>query len=78
MNTCGTCKHFGEPTPSYVWAGDGYVSQTRLRACKLLEHLNRGDERKLLTEPAGVIDGSGYFATLCVSEEFGCNQWAAR
>lgn len=25
---------------------------------------------------AGVIDGSGYSATFCVSEEFGCNQWS--
>lgn len=27
---------------------------------------------------AGVIDGSGYHAAFCVSEEFGCNQHRAR
>jgi hypothetical protein len=25
-----------------------------------------------------VIDGSGYFAAICVPEDFGCNRWQAK
>ena len=27
---------------------------------------------------ACVVDGSGFYAALCVSEDFGCNQWTAK
>jgi len=30
------------------------------------------------TSAAFVRDGSGFYAVLCVMEEFGCNQWASK
>lgn len=64
MNTCGTCKHFG-PIVETI---------SVYHECLLLEHLNAA--RPCMTAPiAGVIDGSGYYATLCVKHDFGCNQW---
>ena len=38
-----------------------------------------GDRRlmkRIPEELAYVVDGSGYYAALCVSEDFGCSQWA--
>jgi hypothetical protein len=78
MNTCGTCRFFGEVHEFNVWddAKDDYVEMADYRICGLLAHLNQ--EPTLPTQPAGVIDGSGYYAALCVREDFGCNQWADR
>lgn len=80
MNTCGTCEHFGP----LVRAGERWdddandmVVPHKLHACLLLKHLNRTGNVRYEGEKAGVVDGSGYFATFCVSEEFGCNQWEA-
>ena len=80
MNTCGTCKYFGEPRGIGYWdaEADEWVDVTRFRKCNLLQHLNdSGAMPALANVPAGVIDGSGYAAALCVSDEFGCNQWSA-
>lgn len=79
MNTCGTCKHFGEPVDAMRdWeTGDDDPPPSDYHECLLLKHLNK--TRPLETSlPAGVVDGSGYYAAFCVKEEFGCNQWAAR
>lgn len=78
-NTCGTCQHFGPLIVGTLDVDDGpEETNTRFHECTLLKHLNR--QRLEIGEPqmhvAGVIDGSGYSATFCVSEEFGCNQWA--
>lgn len=76
MNTCGTCKHFGklvEGLDRHDSEGEE-LPNTRYHQCMLLQHMN-GSSQKPLAEAAGVVDGSGYFAVLCVSEEFGCNQW---
>lgn len=78
MNTCGTCKYFGEARSFEEWREDEDEERVtlRLHKCELLKHLNGGDNEQFAwTDPAGVIDGSGYHAALCVSEEFGCNQW---
>jgi len=79
MNTCGTCKFFGKVKTFEEWRDDEDEPRvnTRLHVCGLLKHLNESSGSPLSwTAPAGVIDGSGYFAALCVSDEFGCNQWA--
>lgn len=81
MKTCGTCKHFGKLVEE-VGSDSGppdfnYVPNTRFHKCELLEHINAGRPQKL-SGAAGVIDGSGYWAVFCVSEEFGCNQHAER
>lgn len=83
VNTCGTCKYFGKSLDREFWQeAGGTVVVTRLHVCDLIKHLNEGnsdeEEALLKIEPAGVIDGSGYHAALCVSEEFGCNQWASK
>lgn len=69
MNTCGTCKHFGKP----VEDEDRNVP-VGYHICTLITMRDRhidppGDET------AVVVDGSGYYAALCIKEEFGCNQW---
>lgn len=74
MNTCGTCKFFG---PS-ISDEDQAVEElpTKYHRCTLLGHLNDYRRRGNAVERvAGVVDGSGYHAALCVTEEFGCNQW---
>lgn len=81
MNTCGTCKHFGELITRYLDResehGDDEPN-TKFHQCLLLTHLNESRYTPLNAPPlpnvaAGVIDGSGYHAVFCVSEEFGCN-----
>lgn len=81
MNTCGSCKYFGKlievSLDIYPEQGDDIVN-TRYHQCDLLRHLNRHALSVPIADAAGVIDGSGYRATFCVSEEFGCNQWKPR
>lgn len=79
MNTCGSCKYFGKRIErddgEEVTAEEIYVPEI-YHVCELVEHF----EAYQLPKPAPiaiVVDGSGYFAALCVKEEFGCNQWAA-
>lgn len=83
MNRCGTCKHFGkliEGSLDVVQFEPEYEHEvnTRFHECTLLQHLNkhRFEKGEPQMQVAGVIDGSGYAATFCVSDEFGCNQWA--
>lgn len=74
MNTCGTCKYFGPLVTELTdYSGDEDVPST-YHTCLLLKHLN-GRKHYSEEAPAGVIDGSGYWAAFCVHEEFGCNQW---
>jgi hypothetical protein len=77
MNTCGTCKYFGPLIEGTLddYSGPGEVPNTKYHECQLLKHMN--GYPRFVALPAGPIDGSGYRATFCVSEEFGCNQWAA-
>jgi hypothetical protein len=81
MKTCGTCKHFGDLVDGLDQYGVGEngkdMPNKRFHKCKLLEHMN-ADRPFKLDGTAGVIDGSGYHAVFCVSEEFGCNQHAVR
>ena len=74
MNTCGTCKYFGARVEDEA---EGYMPLNTPEAyhiCKYLSQAVYGDDFK---QPAHVIDGSGYYAALCVSPEYGCNQWEA-
>ena len=78
MKTCGTCKYFGKEPHwnNYGWddEADEPLEGPVYHKCELLAHLNADSSRRDWPV-AGVIDGSGYHATLCVREEFGCNQW---
>jgi hypothetical protein len=69
VNTCGTCKYFGKPVDSAHYVPSGY------HVCRLVEQF---DAHERPSSVAGVVDASGYFAALCIREEFGCNQWAPR
>lgn len=82
--TCGNCKFKGEPIKldckfnEETWE-DGITGFFKCDLVKQgLEHSSfLGDTVDLTTENpiAFVQDGSGYFAALCVSADFGCNQW---
>jgi hypothetical protein len=75
VNTCGTCKHFGRALEFSEYDDDhNETIITKFHACKLLKHMNNCEGHKY-DGVAGPIDGSGYHAVFCVSEEFGCNQW---
>ena len=80
MNTCGTCRFFASTKLLLSYWPDGSddeIENTRLHICGLLKHLNENDasRKAAMTAIAGVVDGSGYHAAFCVSEDFGCNQW---
>jgi len=64
LNTCGTCKFRGKEDGE----GSGYF------LCGRIQHEGRGGEYKK-GHGAAVIDGSGYFAALCVETDFGCTAW---
>ena len=76
MKTCGTCIHFGGKIESYEFDDDGNERpETQMyHRGDLIKHMN-GSPRQY-GGVAGVTDGSGYHATFCVTDEFGCNQWA--
>lgn len=79
MNTCGTCKYRGEPVEHEYWdeKKDDLVTRQTYFLCDLIKHIN-GDGGEKDYAPgmgAGVKDGSGYYAALCVEEDFGCNKW---
>lgn len=82
MNTCGTCKYRGEPIEHSYWdeATDKEVEGSTYFLCDLIKHINGeyGAENYKAGLGAGVKDGSGYFAALCVEEDFGCNKWAPK
>lgn len=82
--TCGTCKHKGEPInddsrdvdladPQY-----GAKIQTTYFLCDLIKHISKYPDKYPPSRGAGVEDGSGYYAALCVEEDFGCVKWEQR
>lgn len=71
MNTCGTCKHKGEAVRN------GRGEPTTFFLCALIKHCP-GHIAEKKGECAMVIDGSDYYAALCVEDEFGCNKWEAK
>jgi len=90
MNTCGTCKHRGRELdcwkPSYD-ENQNYIDSEKVKLTYFLcERIKMSeviiaDEEDFPTsyEPPGkkavVTDGSGYYAALCVEDDFGCNLW---
>ena len=77
--TCGTCKYRGEPIEHEYWdeAEDDMVARQTYFLCELIKHIN-GSYSAENYKPglgAGVTDGSGYYAALCVESDFGCNRW---
>lgn len=77
--TCGTCRFRGEPilidNEKYEDVESGFF------LCDLIKHFAEMHGRVTgLPKQSGavVIDGSDYYAALCVENEFGCNKWEAK
>ena len=69
---CGNCKYKGESIKYYDCDIFKEVD-TGYSTCKIIEHDNGWRYKRGLG--ALVTDGSGYFAALCVENNFGCNKW---
>ena len=77
MNTCGTCKYRGKPIMKFEY--ETFTQQeTSYFLCERIKHYVRDEEELDDTDRAYVIDGSGYYAALCVDNDFGCNQWEGK
>lgn len=78
MNTCGTCKFKGEELmvndDDFNQIPSGYFRCARVKQRDWFpkEGNDKGYRRG---EHALVEDGSGYYAALCVENDFGCNLW---
>ena len=76
-DTCGTCRFRGE---SYKKCNEDTglddVDSGYFR-CDRVKFLSASYKTKA-GESAFVIDGSGFFAALCVESDFGCNQWETK
>ena len=70
---CGNCKFKGKPVTRFDYEKCEDV-ETGYFACDLIKH----DEGNKYLPKLGavVVDGSGYFAALCVESDFGCNKWS--
>lgn len=73
---CGTCKYKGKPIKKVSHADYGQGE-----ACEkfgdhfLCELIKSPDEEVEKIPNAFVVDASGYFAALCVDDDFGCVKW---
>lgn len=73
--TCGTCKYKGGAITkmdddTFKDVDTGYF------VCDLIKHGTKEEHNP--GQQAMVIDGSGYYAALCVEDDFGCVKWEAR
>lgn len=68
MKTCGSCRYFGfdkDGNPVDAKAAVLRIPDTH-RACGYTRHF-------AYERPAFVIDASGFWSALCVSDDWGCN-----
>lgn len=77
-HVCGSCKHFGEPYEHSDWDDNNAEYVTKYHVCDLIKQINGYNETPLPQMPAGVIDASGYSATFCVTDDFGCVHWEGK
>ncbi len=84
MNRCARCRHFGPPDPISYFDWDADDGEEEIESghhrCERVMHGNAGgrETAERLTEPAVVVDGSGYVAVLRVLPSFGCILWEER
>jgi hypothetical protein len=82
MNTCGTCRFFGKKEDGTNFEDDQYLSDLpdTHRRCGFITHstYKTSDIEKQPYPKAFVVDGSDYFAALCVSTDFGCPDWSTK
>jgi len=74
--TCGNCKHRGKSIKSDNYdfdSGEYNFRETGYFQCDLIKH----DTRKKFVSGSGAVavDGSGFYAALCVESDFGCNRF---
>lgn len=72
MNTCGKCKFFGLKRDSKY--GDAKSAPPGYELCGRIQQYDCHAKPEQ-TGKALAMDGSGYFAALCVSTDFGCTEW---
>jgi hypothetical protein len=80
MNTCGTCRFFGKKEDGTNYDDDQHVSglPDSHRRCGFMPHQDKWDYEQGKPLPkAFVVDGSDYFAALCVTTDWGCPDWRA-
>lgn len=71
--TCGSCKYRGEIILNNDFVDSGYFLCDRIK-----QRLSHGCyDLYPKGEKAIVKDGSGYYAALCVENDFGCILWEA-
>lgn len=68
--TCGTCKFRGKEIEAFESADAFEQTPTGYFFCTRIKH--HGSKPTPHGEHALVVDGSGYFAALCVENDFGC------
>jgi len=80
MNTCGTCKFFGEAIEQFDEETFENVT-TRFHTCERVskrDHFVPSGNLVTSTEIALVEDCSGLHAALLTTESFGCVLWEKR
>ena len=86
MNTCSTCRHW-EQDPDF--SNCVHRLCVRVPHDTKCDHLKAGEdpyweeERNetidgILSQPALVVDGSGYHAELLTRADFGCTLWEGK
>ncbi len=72
--TCGNCKYRGDNIEGYN-SKLGHNVDTGYFLCKFICHQDTYEDTN---KKAFTCDGSDYHSALCVSSDFGCNQWEAK
>ena len=80
MNTCGTCKYKGNTITRTDYDTDDCIPVTTATGYFLCDRAEMLDpmEVPVIGRKVLVADGSGYYAALCVEDDFGCNQWEGK
>ena len=77
--TCGTCAFRGTPILIPGDEDSGWADRESSYFCCDRVKFNDNARNEIKGEQSAfVMDGSGYFAALCVEEDFGCNQWSIK
>lgn len=84
MNNCGNCKHWEQPSSSRFYSQANQITGQCLRIKMRDEVTEWKDIDGVKTdvykdgEIVYVADGSGYWAGLCPTADFGCVLWEAK
>jgi len=77
MNTCGTCKYFGDNDERIdEICKDNRIACVRPSSAEFKPCLRYFADAA--TARAQPMDYSGYFAAICVKDDYGCVDWEAK